>query len=317
MNNSSLISTLSSVGNCSGGRRVPTETLAIETVVECLSLLLSLFLMYLFAVKTKFKPRVNVWLFVGCFTLAIWNITKLFQDYGQFPGKCLLTETLAMFLTLFGSFLHLGMCIDRCTSICGKGVHKPMTLKQICMFVGISAAGSMLAALASMAELISGSSHTMDNGYYECVQATSMQALKIKLSFKALVYGLCCLANIIMTGMSIHRIWNVGFKKRKTICLNLFLVSLVTVFVWLTACMFVIVYLIQGTQLCPQIFGKRLYPYLTSIASIIIVAIHIGASKLLRKALRITKSDKSEDSTQKVTTPFSLSSFCHHLYVEE
>nr|AAO12302.1 hypothetical v-GCR [Porcine lymphotropic herpesvirus 3] len=261
----------------------------IGNTVQFLVLLASLFFLWLFACRARFKPQSNLWLSVYVLAYLFAIVSRLIQDFSTWPWKCTLTECMLLFSMLLTSAIVVGMTFDRCVTL-WRGSKGGMTVVQILVFVAVS---TLFCLLAVVANLISFGENYAALGFdgnesFKCRQATSVDSLKNKYVLKAVYFSLCMLIVLVATFLTVCKILHTKLKRKTEIVVNLIIVNLLICFTWLVMIISSLVQAVTLVDTCPSAFATGIGAYLMQLTVLGILLMFLFASQHLRKVLRQT-----------------------------
>lgn len=275
------------------------------TIIECIFLSIVLYMMYFFAFKAKFKPSSNIWLFCGSFIIVLWICVKLVQDYIEFSSKCLITENLVLFCSLFGSSLNVGMCIDRCRAVYSHMTNGGMKPTRICLYICISASICLLIVTANSIEMVSQEVDVYNNTFLGCFQSASAYAQSVKSILKVIVNGMFVIIVVTSTILTVKKILKTSLRKKVFICVNVVMVTMPITFIWITSICYTI-WEIMRRMFCPKLPTGNIFIYLTSLPMLIMLFIYMFTGENLKKTFNIESKAHSMSLTSVSCCNFSL-----------
>ncbi|UTM04948.1 membrane protein BILF1 [Equid gammaherpesvirus 2] len=265
--------------------RVDKVSALFGTMLEGVFLGIVLTMMGFFSVKTRFTPSSNIWLFAGCVAIALWLMTKMAQDYAPGPLKCIVTENLALFCSLLGGALNVGMCVDRCRAVYSRMARGSMTPAAICTYIFWAVVGSLLVIAVNALEMSRNGLHMSEGLEGGCFQAASPLAHRAKLVAKFLMYLVFVCIVSVGTALTLVKILNTNLNRKRAICVNVVLVTLPNTFIWLTA-MTSAWREFSSYKMCPKIVTGNVFIYLSSVPMLVILFVYMFTGKNLKHTLR-------------------------------
>nr|BEG23003.1 homolog of EHV2 E6 membrane protein BILF1 [Macronycteris gammaherpesvirus 1]BEG23082.1 homolog of EHV2 E6 membrane protein BILF1 [Macronycteris gammaherpesvirus 1] len=254
------------------------------TIVECVFLVIVLYMMYFFSIKAKFKPSSNIWLFVGSLIIVFWICTKITQDYADFQYKCLVTENSVLFCSLFGSSLNVGMCVDRCKTVYSHMAKGGMTLKEIILYICLAALVCCVVIVCNTIEMLSSEITNLNTFVPGCFQSASSQAQEAKLILKVIINGIFISVVLASTTLTIKKVMSTNLKKKKAICVNIVLVTFPVTFIWIMSSCYIIWEIKRGI-FCPKSPTGNIFIYLTSLPMLVMLLIYLFTGENLKRML--------------------------------
>ncbi|AJG42939.1 E6 [Harp seal herpesvirus] len=277
---------------------------AVGTALECLFILIILGLIYIFSIKARFKPASTIWLACGGLSLIGWIFTKIIQDYVTTSSKCLFTENASLFFTTLGTFINLGMCMDRCKAAYSQRNHGSFCKQDIFKWVGISTLISTVIITSNLVEMTRGTRY-LTHDHIGCFEANTVSAQKIKLTLKACFYMFCVLMGLFITFLTVKKIMSTSLKQKHIICLNIVGFALPMIMVWIIAVAYSLNDLVWRNHDCPKATTGTLLPYVSKAPLLFILFMYIVTSKNIRLFFKSYKKKRLHRELSVLTTPCS------------
>lgn len=268
---------------CSPGHR---PFFLIGVCLQAITLFSLFLLIFYFAIKTRFTPKVHIWLTWSCVAFQLWLAGNLVADLMTSDYKCYVSESLMFLSLVLGSLLQVGLCIDRFLSVNSKKPGGGMTDIQIHKCIFALFAVSLFLMILNLVELKMGNlDDLLNKNITGCVSSSTVESHEVKLYCKGFFNIVCLCLTIIFTALTIWKILKTKLNKKKKIVGSLIFMTAAMSFAWMSAIVANLTKLNDEKPLCPMHASGRLGHYLTGLPVFLVFIIHLYFSWNLRKQL--------------------------------
>ncbi|BBB06460.1 hypothetical protein [Rhinolophus gammaherpesvirus 1] len=279
------------------------------TAVECVFLCVVLYMVYIFAIKTRFRPSSNIWLFCGCCLIILWICTKISQDYidPAFKFKCVITENMVIFCSLFGSSLNVGMCVDRCRAVYSCMSGGTMSPTKICLYTCVMGFVCLLVICGNVVEMTSQEVEVYNSSFTGCFNAATHEAYNIKNILKMLINSIFVIVVVTSTMLTVKKIMSTNLRKKVSICVNVILVTLPITFIWLVS-IYYSYWEVRKKIFCPKLPAGNIFIYLSSLPMLLMLLVYLFTGENLKKSFNTESKNPSISLTSVLCGTFPLTS---------
>ncbi|AMA67370.1 membrane protein BILF1 [Vespertilionid gammaherpesvirus 1] len=267
--------------NCSAKRQ--DDVIFKGTMIQSVFIVIVLFMIYYFSFKTKFRPMCNFWLFWGCIDLFLWLIAKICEDFFTSKQACVPIGNLIIFTSLFGSFLNVGMCVDRCRAVYSHKPHSHMELKGISIYVLVCLCICCVIIFGNTMEITSTSKY-LENPFEGCYQSSTAEIQKLKLIIKCIINLIFAVINIVTTLLTVIKILQTNLTNKVSICCNVILVVAPVTTIWIAFAGLAVSEIKFHNFSCPKPPTQNIFIYLAALPILVILLLYFRASHRLNNA---------------------------------